>query len=75
MDIFYSLCFSLFICCFIYDKYIIEKNKLNLPTKFTTVHQPTHDPLDDVEIEAIMAELEAMDMDYDDDCHAAYWEY
>lgn len=33
-----------------------------------------HDPLDEIEIDAIMAELEAMDYVPDDDCHRTYWE-
>lgn len=33
-----------------------------------------HDPLDEIEIEAIMSELEAMDYVPDDDCHRTYWE-
>jgi hypothetical protein len=30
------------------------------------------DPIDNIDIEAILAEIEAMDDQYDDDCHS-YW--
>jgi hypothetical protein len=33
-----------------------------------------HDPLDQIELEAILNELEAMDYIPDDDCHMTYWE-
>jgi hypothetical protein len=33
-----------------------------------------HDPIDEIELEAILNELEAMDYIPDDDCHITYWE-